>query len=188
MKNIFECLLEITDRTELTLTLAILARSTSYSNTGQVSHNEILSLTGLPPSTTGKAVHRMLARGLVTRLPGMDGDCPLYQVLWDKVRIGPDFNHQPDSFPVQGRPFASEQLKLYFMETGFIDLLPQALTIATDLGYTEEEMVQAVCLVFDRQRTDPPVRNRTAWFRVVFKEKLGESRAQILAFKKRSRA
>jgi hypothetical protein len=76
----------------------------------------------------------------------------------------------------------------YFFSLTTVSCPPQALTIATDLGYTEDEIIQAVCLVCDRQRTDPPVRNRTAWFRVVFKEKLGESRAQILAFKRRSRA
>lgn len=189
MKNVFEFLLEVTDRSELRLTLAILARSAAYPDTDSVSHSEIRSLTGLSYSSMGKAVDRMLARGLIIKIAGKEGDCPLYHVLWEKFRLVRDFNHQHRSLTVPGRTriTESEQLKSYFTDTGFIDLLPHALAITTDLGYGEDEMIQAVCLVFDHKRIDPPVRNRTAWFRTVFKEKLGESRAQILAFRRTSR-
>lgn len=187
MKNVFEYLLEITDHSELKLTLAILARSAAYPDGGMaVNYSEIRSLTGLSSTSIGKAIDQMLARGLIIRA-GKDRDCALYHVLWNKFRLDRDFNqHRSSSAPGRSRIAESEQLKSYFTETGFIDLLPHAITITTDLGYTEDEMIQAVCLVFDRQRTDPPVRNRTAWFRTVFKEKLGESRAQILAFRRTS--
>jgi hypothetical protein len=39
--------------------------------------------------------------------------------------------------------------------------------------------------VFDKERTDPPTRNRTAWFTTVYREKLHEAHAQIRAFEER---
>jgi hypothetical protein len=74
-------------------------------------------------------------------------------------------------------------LKDYFITTGFYDLLPMALKLAGNLGYDHFEMIEAICKVHDKFNQYPPTRNRTAWFRLVFEEKLKEARADILAFK-----
>jgi len=188
LKNVFEYLLKITDYSELKLTLAILARAAQYPDDGvAVNYSEIRSLTGLSSTSIGKAIDQILARGFIIRHAGSGNEPLRYQVLWEKFRLGRDFGYHNSQLSNQSvRISESEQLKLYFMDTGFIDLLPQAIVIATKLGYREEEMIQAVCLVFDAQRANPPIRNRTAWFCTVFAEKLGESYAQILAFRKRN--
>ena len=74
-------------------------------------------------------------------------------------------------------------LKDYFIKTGFYDLLPLALKLARTLGYEHFEMIEAICKVHDKFNQYPPTKNRTAWFRLVFEEKLKEARADILAFK-----
>lgn len=74
-------------------------------------------------------------------------------------------------------------LEDYFIETGFYDLLPTALKLAETLGYEHFEMIEAICKVHDKFNQYPPTKNRTAWFRLVFEEKLKESRADILTFK-----
>ena len=74
-------------------------------------------------------------------------------------------------------------LRDYFVITGFYDLLPMALKLAGNLGYDHSEMIEAICKVNDKFNQYPPTKNRTAWFRLVFEEKLKESRADILAFK-----
>jgi hypothetical protein len=74
-------------------------------------------------------------------------------------------------------------LEDYFIRTGFYDLLPLAVQIAEELKFTQEEMIEAVCKVYDKFCRYPPTRNRTAWFSLVFKEKLHEARGDILAFK-----
>lgn len=73
-------------------------------------------------------------------------------------------------------------LEEYFLKTGFYDLLPQAIQIAKDLGYDQSEMIEAVCKVSDKFYQYPPTKNRIAWFRMVFVEKLAEARGDILAF------
>ena len=75
---------------------------------------------------------------------------------------------------------ANRDLKSYFISTGFSDLLPLALTLANQLGYGNDEVVEAICKVADKFKEYPPTRNRTAWFTKVFKEKLHEARADIL--------
>ena len=79
----------------------------------------------------------------------------------------------------------SQAVEFYFTNTGFLDLLPQATEIASGFGYGENEMIHAVCLTFDKQRTDPPTRNRTGWFLTVYREKLAEAQAQIQAYEQR---
>ncbi|GAB6156794.1 hypothetical protein JCM17380_55540 [Desulfosporosinus burensis] len=74
-------------------------------------------------------------------------------------------------------------LEEYFLKTGFYDLLPQALQLADDFGYDQSEMMEAICKVSDKYYQYPPTRNRTAWFKRVFVEKLAEARADILAFR-----
>jgi hypothetical protein len=76
-------------------------------------------------------------------------------------------------------------LEDYFIRTNFYDLLPVATEIAKDLSYSREEMVEAICKVYDKYCQFPPTKNRTAWFRMVFKEKLGEARGDLLSFKTR---
>jgi hypothetical protein len=71
----------------------------------------------------------------------------------------------------------------YFIWTNFYDLLPLATQIAEDFGYSQEEMMEAVCKVYDKFCLFPPTRNRTAWFSMVFKEKLYEARGDLLSFR-----
>lgn len=73
-----------------------------------------------------------------------------------------------------------KDLEYYFSSIGFIDLLPVALNLAGELGYSKSEVIEAICKVADKFRKYPPTKNRTAWFTKVFNEKLGEARADIL--------
>lgn len=73
------------------------------------------------------------------------------------------------------------KLEEFFIATGFLDLLPLALEIAGSLGYDQNEMIEAICKVNDKYSQYPPTKNRTAWFRKVFEEKLHEARGDILA-------
>jgi len=75
-----------------------------------------------------------------------------------------------------------KRLEEYFLKTGFYDLLPMALQIAKNLGYDPREMIEAVCKVSDKFHQYPPTKNRTAWFKMVFEEKLKEARGDILAY------
>jgi hypothetical protein len=75
-------------------------------------------------------------------------------------------------------------LEHYFVSAGFIDLLPLALEITGELGFGKEEMIEAICKVADKYKVYPPLINRSAWFTKVYREKLLEARADILAFKK----
>jgi len=78
-------------------------------------------------------------------------------------------------------------LKDYFLRTGFSDLLPVAVRIARELHCTSDEMIEAICKVADKARIYPPTKNRKSWFATVFREKLQEARAEILAFRSRYR-
>ena len=75
------------------------------------------------------------------------------------------------------------RLEEYFIQTGFYDLLPLAKQLAQDQSYDQSEMIEAVCKVNDKFHQYPPTKNRTAWFKMVFVEKLAEARADILAFR-----
>ena len=68
----------------------------------------------------------------------------------------------------------------YFISTGFYDLLPTALECAGNLGYEERDIIEAICKVSDKFYQYPPTKNRTAWFKKVFVEKLQEARGDIL--------
>ncbi|OPX85746.1 hypothetical protein [Pelotomaculum sp. PtaB.Bin117] len=74
-------------------------------------------------------------------------------------------------------------LEYYFASTGFYDLLPVAVNLMRKLGFNQEEALEAICKVADKARVYPPIRNRKTWFVIVFKEKLYEARADILAFR-----
>lgn len=71
-------------------------------------------------------------------------------------------------------------LEGYFIATGFFDLLPLALKLASQAGYGEDVVVEAICKLADKYRVYPPRSNRSAWFAIVFREKLDEARADIL--------
>lgn len=75
------------------------------------------------------------------------------------------------------------KLEEFFVTTGFYDLLPLALELAGELGYEQSEMIEAICKVNDKFYQYPPTKNRTAWFRKVFVEKLREARGDILTYK-----
>lgn len=70
----------------------------------------------------------------------------------------------------------------YFINTGFYDLLPTALELSGHLGYEEDEIIEAICKVSDKFFQYPPTKNRTAWFKKVFAEKLHEARGDILSY------
>lgn len=74
-------------------------------------------------------------------------------------------------------------LEEFFIATGFYDLLPLALEMAGSMGYDQTEMIEAICKVNDKFYQYPPTKNRTAWFRKVFEEKLREARGDILTNK-----
>ncbi|NLK53193.1 MAG: hypothetical protein GX295_12245 [Syntrophomonadaceae bacterium] len=76
-------------------------------------------------------------------------------------------------------------LESYFMATGFLDRLTTAIQIAEELKYDSSEIIEAICKVADKFRIYPPAKNRAAWFEVVFREKLLEARADILAHRYR---
>ena len=79
------------------------------------------------------------------------------------------------------------KLEKFFIITGFHDLLPLALEIAGSLGYDQTEMIEAICKVHDKSYQFPPTKNRTAWFRKVFEEKLREARGDILSYRAKMR-
>jgi hypothetical protein len=74
-------------------------------------------------------------------------------------------------------------LEHYFNSTGFYDLLPVAVNLIRELGFNQEEALEAICKVADKAKVYPPTKNRAAWFAIVFKEKLYEARAEIIALK-----
>jgi hypothetical protein len=82
------------------------------------------------------------------------------------------------SFTAGGK---NKVLRDYFISTGFFDLFDRALGMARALNYSDAEVIEAVCKVSDKFNSFPPVKNRAAWFDKVFKEKLAEARADILA-------
>lgn len=75
------------------------------------------------------------------------------------------------------------RLEEFFIATGFYDLLPMALEMAGNLGYDQNEIVEAICKVHDKFERYPPSKNRLAWFKKVFEEKLSEARGDILTYK-----
>lgn len=75
----------------------------------------------------------------------------------------------------------NKNLRDYFINTGFSDLLDRALGMARALNYSDAEVIEAICKVSDKFNSFPPVKNRVAWFDKVFQEKLAEARADILA-------
>ncbi|MCL5780137.1 MAG: hypothetical protein M1119_04255 [Firmicutes bacterium] len=79
-----------------------------------------------------------------------------------------------------GEQAVRRDLAKYFIDTGFYDLLPMALKLANSLGYDTSEMIEAICKVNDKFNQFLPTKNRTAWFKRVFEEKLGEARGDIL--------
>lgn len=92
--------------------------------------------------------------------------------------------HALYNFTISKGQAEQDILERYFVSTGFIDLLPLALEIAGKLGLGKGEMIEAICKVADKSRIYPPIINRSAWFRKVYREKLLEARADILAFNK----
>ena len=168
MENVFEYLLKINDPAELKLTLVVLARSFGRQWL-KISVQEISFLTGLSPGAIVRGQKEMTKRGCVFRR-GEE-----YKVFWD--RLCPSVREKDSGEQEVAK------LKSYFLRTGFLDLLPVALETAGKLGYGPEEMIEAICKVADKLKTDPPTRNRVGWFRTVYREKLREARAEILAFR-----
>jgi hypothetical protein len=74
-------------------------------------------------------------------------------------------------------------LEEYFIRTNFYDLMPLSIQISNDLGFEQDEIVEAVCKVYEKSCMFPPTYNRTAWYRTVFTEKLYEARSDILKSK-----
>jgi hypothetical protein len=91
------------------------------------------------------------------------------------------------SMPLKGSRPDEVKLEDFFTITGFYDLLPLALEIAEKLGYDQTEMIEAICKTNDKYFEYPPTKNRTAWFRKVYGEKLQEARGDILTHKAKMR-
>ena len=87
------------------------------------------------------------------------------------------------STSLNDHPKAKRNLEEYFITTGFYDLLPLAVEMAGSLGYDTNEMIEAICKVYDKFNQFPPTKNRTAWFRMVFEEKLREAKGDILTYR-----
>ncbi len=87
------------------------------------------------------------------------------------------------SMPINGNRPDKAELEEFFIYTGFFDLLPLALEVAGKLNYDQTEMIEAICKVNDKYYEYPPTKNRTAWFRKVYEEKLLEARGDILGHK-----
>jgi hypothetical protein len=183
LDKLFKTLLEIKSPAELRLTLLILARATRTGDScPAISYAEFRSGTGLAPATIARGLKDAHARGYILRQPTKRKEPARYRVIWDRLGVCPGVASDPD---VHAPTDTSGTVEFYFTDTGFLDMLPQASEIAHNLGYGEDEMIQAVCLTFDKQATDPPARNRTAWFATVYREKLHEAHAQIRAFERR---
>jgi hypothetical protein len=184
LDKLFKSLLEIKSPAELRLTLLILARATRTGDScPAISYAEFRSDTGLAPATIARGLKDAHARGYILRQPTKRKEPARYRVIWERLGMSPDGSaHVPDVCSPKG---ISQTVEFYFTNTGFLDLLPQATVIAQAFGYGENEMIHAVCLTFDKQRTDPPTRNRTGWFLTVYREKLAEAQAQIQAYEQR---
>jgi len=185
--NVFKSLLTIKNPAELKLTLLILARAVETKDScPALNYSEFRSLTGLSPVAIARALKDMLARGYIVRHIAKRSQPARYQVLWEKFGLAPGAGYgiAPAAIHTPGGA-GSAGPGFYFTNTGFLDLLPLAMDIAHELGYGEDEMSQAVCMVFDKQKTDPPTRNRTAWFLTVFREKLHQAHADICANRER---
>lgn len=189
MNTLFESLLAIDTLAELKLTLFILAKATgSGEDCPALTYAEVQSSTRFSPTTIAKGLTKMKARGYIIRHPGTRKQPARYQVLWDKLGIHTVTGSSADT--VTGVTWSSKAANAvgadyYFTATGFLDLLPQARDTARRLGYGEDEMVQAVSMVFDKLRTDPPTRNRTGWFLTVLTEKLHAAHAEIRAHREK---
>lgn len=77
------------------------------------------------------------------------------------------------------------RMHYYFAGSGFADLLPLAMRITRELNCSQMEIIEAICKVADKARNYPPTKNRAAWFATVFREKLLEARAEVLAWRKK---
>ena len=173
MGNIFAYLLGIKSAPELRLTLLILTKARDDAWT-KIDYQEMVALTGLSAADLNKGIKEMLARGLVLRRRIKDGF--EYRIPFCALGISEDVFPKPASNPLM------TALEPYFVRTGFLDLMPEAVKMARELNYGQEEMIEAICKVADKLKTDPPTRNRTGWFMTVYKEKLREARADLLAF------
>lgn len=187
MGGLFESLLTIETLAELKLTLCVLAKATrSGDECPVITYDEFRLLTNFSPCTIVKGLNQMQARGYIIRHTGNGKQASRYQVLWDKIGIGANPYSSAERVSNTTNLPNPGTVEYYFTDTGFFDLLPQARDIANSLGYGDEEMIQAVCWVFDKQRWGyPPTINRTKWFMTVFREKIQEAHADILADRQR---
>lgn len=175
--NIFSYLLGIERVPELRLALLILARAGGDGWT-KISDQEMASLTGLAKTALDQCVKEMLTRNLVLRRRTREGF--EYRVPFCALGISEDvFPPKPAPDPLMAA------LEPYFARTGFLDLMPEAVKMARVMHYGQEEMVEAICKVADKLKTNPPTRNRKSWFATVYKEKLREARAELTAFRAR---
>jgi len=188
LDKLFHSLLAIKSPAELKLTLLILARAAQTADPcPPVTYAEFRSATGLAPATIAQGLKDMLARGYICRYPTKKKQPARYQVFWDKLGLSAQAHPTPataTASPLKA-PLVPGTPEFFFTDTGFLDLLPQAKQIAREFGYGDDEIIQAVCWVFDKQRTNPPHINRTAWFTTVFREKIQEAHAYILANQRR---
>lgn len=164
---------EIEDLHELRLTVFLLVRILGNQNRWtNVALDEMALATGFTLAVIRRNMKRVLQRGIIS--PKYVGDQPddfLYRIAWEK----------PDLPRNALAKTALDEVEYYFVNTGFLDLLPIAQQISRELRLGKEEMIEAIGKLTDKYREYPPTANRTAWFTKVYREKLLEASADILA-------
>ena len=144
MVNIFAFLLNMSIP-ESRLTLLVLAKCGSGEWT-KISDQELASLAGLSSAAFEKGVKEMLARGFVLRRRTKKGF--EYRVPWGALGILPEPGFSRSCVVSTAN---TVELELYFTRTGFLDLMPAAVEIAAEMNYRQEEMIEAICRVADKE-------------------------------------
>ncbi|MEW5897979.1 MAG: hypothetical protein AB1652_02255 [Bacillota bacterium] len=134
--NVFGFLLGMKSTPELRLTLLVLAKARDDAWI-KIDDQEMVALTGLSATDLDKGTKEMLARGFVLRRRTREGF--EYRVPFSALGIA------------EGAPDVMTVLKPYFTRTGFLDLMPEAVRMAWQLGYGPEEIIEAICKVADKE-------------------------------------
>lgn len=174
--NVFTFLLNMSVP-ESRLTLLVLAKC-GGGEWKKISNRELAVLAGLSSPAFEKGLKEMLARGFVLRRRTKRGF--EYRVPWGALGL------LPDSRPCVVSTANPVELEYYFARTGFLDLMPTAVEIAAEMNFHQDEIIEAICRTADKLKTDPPTRSRLGWFRKVYREKLQEARAELVAFRARN--
>jgi hypothetical protein len=137
-------LAEIEDLHELRLTVFLLAKILGNQNRWtNVATDEMALATGFTLTIIRQNMRRVLQRGIIS--PKHISDQPggfLYRIAWEKPRSAP-------------AKTALDEVEYYFVNTGFLDLLPLARQIARELRLGKEEIIEAIGKLTDKSREYP---------------------------------